>query len=177
MTIAGTNGTIPVETTTAQLQAALSELDKAFKRITDTSPRSTFKEQLKEDTTNTAYRIVARQLMTLTSNLLLNQMRKHGEEDGKVQMIASILATDFGEAILQMILGGALSQLSYTNKSPKLARLLKEFRIAGMTTIGNEIVENIIQSLLPVLNEAFSDKEDAEKEAEELLAQDLQRRI
>lgn len=130
-------------------------------------PKLTFKEQLSKEFTDASYRVASTQLLTIGKNLIVQQMRNSSVEDGKIRFVADFLDTELGQAFIGMFIGATISQLSQLNDSSRTLRLLKEFRVSGMTTVGNEFVEALLVGILPTLTNTLSDPKDNEEVIEQ----------
>lgn len=121
--------------------------------------KPSFKTQLKSDAINAAYRIGSKQLITLTKNIILQQVRLSLSEESKVKVMADLLETEVGTAITTTLIGIVVSRIPQLSNSPKINRILKEFRVSGMTTIANSTLEALVSGMLPVITLALNDLE------------------
>lgn len=163
-------GEIPSE----KFEEILRQMSKAWGRdiapllIID-KPR-TFKEQMKSDLTNAAYRVGSKQILVATKNFLVQYARKTLADESKIKAIAELLDTEIGTALMAMFIGTAVSSIPQLSNNPKMNRILKEFRVSGMSTIGNAAVQSVMASVLPVIGSALQGLEKVESTqiAEEL---------
>jgi hypothetical protein len=64
---------------------------------------------------------------------------------------------------MAMFIGFSVSQIPQLSSNAKMQRILKEFRVGGMATVGNSAVETVLASLLPVIGSALQGLEKAEE--------------
>ena len=124
---------------------------------------STFKEQFKADLTNAAYRVGSKQILQLTKNCIVQYARKSCSDEGKIALIVDLLDTELGTAITSTLIATMVSQLPQLKNHPRMRRILKEFRVSGLTTVGNSAVETVMAGLLPVIGSALQGIEEQKK--------------
>ncbi len=120
----------------------------------------TFQQQVKADLGNAAYRVFANQMLSLTKNVLVQYSRKIFNEDSKILMFTDFLDTEIGKGIMGIFLGYAVPQVPGLPDDPRVVRLLKELRVCGMATVGNEAVDSLVQNILPLIASALSNIEE-----------------
>lgn len=119
--------------------------------------KQNFSALAKSDSIDVVYRVTAKQLSNLVKKNIINIIQKHGALSKKSSAIAfsEILNSDIGEGLISNLIGQALHFQNLSN-SNKVKRLSKEFRIAGLAMIGNDLSEMIIKSLIPVVQETVN---------------------
>ncbi len=153
------------EVSQEKFESILQQVSKAWGR--DIAPlledkHLTFKEQFKADITNAAYRVGSKQLLTATKNFIVQYARNSCNEEGKIRSLVELLDTEIGTALMAMFIGLSVSQIPQLAESPKMQRILKEFRVNGMATVGNSAVEAVFTSMLPVVVSALQGIEKAQ---------------
>lgn len=108
-------------------------------------------EMVKIDMTNAAYRVGAKQLNAGIRNAIVDTMKKRGADNAHIEMFTGFLETEFGIAFLSVLAGYGLTYAPMIKDNPKAQRLAQEFRVAGITMAGNEIVSTMIEQVLPGL--------------------------
>lgn len=131
-------------------------------------PESSFKSDLK----NAAYRVTAKQLLTLTKAFFIEYARKNLSDESKMRAVVELLDTELGTAFTSYFIGFGLSQIPNLENNPKAKRLLKEFRVNGMATAGNNVAEALITSLLPIIHSTLEGISKVEQDTDSLLADD-----
>lgn len=111
---------------------------------------------IKADATKAAYRVGARQINNGLRNAIVEMLKSKGASNEHVAGIAAFLDTEWGSALLGTIAGHGLNYVPGLKDDPRVKRLAEEFRISGMTTVGNEIVEAAFKQFLPVLTSALA---------------------
>lgn len=140
------------------------EANRIIREYEESKSKKSFGGQLKSDFTNAAYRVGANQLLTMTKNMIVNYTRNHCNEEGKIRAMSDLLDTDIGKAVMGMFVGYVISQIPQADNNPKVARILKEFRVAGLTVIGNSAFESILSGVMvPALTSAFQTIDESEK--------------
>ena len=132
-------------------------------------PKPTLGDILKDNLASAGYRVAATQSTTLIKNSIVSLMRSKGATNEHIQGLVSFLETEWGMALISGGLGIGLNYLPKYGDDPRVQRLAEEMRISGMAIVGNEIVGEAIQHVLPALTSildklpAVEDKQLAEK--------------
>jgi hypothetical protein len=108
---------------------------------------SPMRKELKE----AGYRVAATQTINASRAAIISLLSKTAGENDKVQAINSLLSSEYGKAMIAMMLGLGLPQIKVFETDPRLAKLAQECRIGGMTIAGNELIETIFRSALETL--------------------------
>lgn len=95
--------------------------------------------KLKQDATEAAYKTAADQVVKITSNLILSMINNSEVETS----VSKILESTYGRGIVSMIAGLILA--NYENQSAQ--KIAEHLRINSMAMVGNEIVNELIESL------------------------------
>ena len=115
-----------------------------------------FFSMVKADAENAAYRVAATQITNGTKGAILAIMAKQGQDSERVKTIADLLDTEFGSAILALIVGTGLTYAPHISEDARVKRLAAEFRVSGMATAGNAVMDTAVQYFLPVIMNALS---------------------
>ena len=99
----------------------------------------------KKEATDAGYRVVATQTVRLTQATISAALSKLGP----AEFIAELLDSEYGRAMISMALGIGIEYLP--EKSEKITRIGKEYRIGAMTTAGNEIASMLTDTIMGVL--------------------------
>lgn len=153
------------EMSPAQVSSIMEIIQKAWgKEIAPMLNRQpvSFKDQIKSDFTNAAYRVGATQILNTTKNFFIQYARKSCSEESKVSAVIELLDTEIGTALMAMFIGLSVSQIPQLANNPKMQKILKEFRVGGMATIGNSAVEALVSNMLPVISSALNGLEKAD---------------
>lgn len=118
------------------------------------SKANTFTSMIKADLNDTAYRVAAAQLNRATKAAILATLKSQGTS--KLKTISQMLDSEMGTALVSMMMGLALTYAPKISEHEKAKTLAQEFRIAGMATAGNEVIDTAMTVLLPVLMQAVS---------------------
>lgn len=96
-------------------------------------------------------RIVARQLVTQTRPLVVDQLTKHfGKKDkGFAKKLDDMLSSPLGTAFHSLILSFLLQALpqSFQEKAPYLSRVIEELRVSAVADAGNLIADMVVGPL------------------------------
>lgn len=110
-----------------------------------------FMGMIKKDSVNAAYRVGARQINNGIRNAAVEVMKTKGADNSTIEGVTSFLKTEWGTAAIGMVAGHGLTYIPMIKDNPKAQRLAEEFRIASMTTAGNELVSMLLAALAPAL--------------------------
>jgi hypothetical protein len=111
------------------------------------------KSGFKDELVDAGWRIVASQTARGARTALVAFLRTQITDDSQFQAINEFLETEFGQALISGLIGYGLT--SYV-EDERLQRLAKEYRLHALATIGNEILDLMIQNCLPFILDAFS---------------------
>lgn len=115
-----------------------------------------FMGMVKADAENAAYRIAATQISNGTKGAILAIMEKQGQGSDRVKAVSDLLDTEFGTALISLLVGAGLTYAPHISEDARVQRLAGEFRVNGMATAGNAIFETATQHFLPVIMSAIS---------------------
>lgn len=119
-------------------------------------PESNFKNQFVNDLSNAGYRVASTQISSAIKNLISSSLEKEGFDEGKLKIIKEIFDTQFGNALISYIIGQGLTYIPNLKNNDKIISLAKEFRVNGMSVAGNEIVDALIQYILPAITDTLN---------------------
>jgi hypothetical protein len=103
---------------------------------------------IKSDLTSAGYRVVANQISKGFKKSIISLMKNKGMEDSKLKHLVDVLDSEFGDVLISMSIGYALTYSKY-NKNETIQKISDEFRIEGMSTIGNVVVDTAMEYILP----------------------------
>ena len=138
-----------------------------------TPTQQPFIEMAKADAQETAYRIGAAKLVKAVKLAVLEGMKKDkSRKKGQLTQIESFLDSELGEAVISLVLGVALDNLPMLKDDPRASRMAKEFRTASMAKVGNEILDKLMDQLLPAVQQTWANLPmNSEKEQEVVVLQ------
>lgn len=113
-------------------------------------------DTIKKDGEKAAYRVASKQIVTGMKAAIVKSMQSKGTDDGTLALIASMLDTEIGEALIQMILGFGLPHVPKIGEDKRVVKLSEEFRVSGMSTVGNVVISEAITHFLPAITSALS---------------------
>lgn len=129
---------------------------------------NSFTGMIKKDATNAAYRVAAKQINTGVRSAIIEVLKKKGANSTQIEGITMFIESELGAALLSTATGYGLSYAPVINKDPRAQRLATEFRINGMATAGNALVEALFGQFMPVITDALNALPAAEEEAVEI---------
>jgi len=103
---------------------------------------------LKKEAVKAAYRVAANQISKAVKTGLVTLMQKKGMDDYKLGHLREVLDTEIGDALISVSVGYILSMDKFS-ENEKAVKLANEFRVEGMATAGNVIVDSAINYILP----------------------------
>lgn len=142
-----------------ELKRSLQELQDKFNQIhAQQSEPSPPKPQnlILHDLTEAGYRILSTQLVKGCQAAAVHSLEAVGAGNEKVEAVAGLLETEYGRAVLSMVLGMSLTYLSPFQDKPRLAKVAQECRIQSIALAGNELFSDLVSLLTPVLVDALS---------------------
>jgi hypothetical protein len=144
-----------------------TEIIRIIQRAKALSPKETnmanddkigFFDQAKIDAADAAYRVAAKQITSGVRTGLVLTIKAKGGNGDKAEAIGSLLESEFGEAIVHGLLGMILPQVGSMlpgGNDARLTRLSKEFRTSGMATVGNAVIGELMEYVLPAITNAL----------------------
>ena len=115
-----------------------------------------FLGMMKTDAENAAYRVAATQITSGTKAAILTIMEKQGSGSDKLKAVSDMLDTEFGNALISMLVGMGLTYAPKISEDPRVIRLAGEFRTNGIAVAGNAVMGVAFEHLLPVITNALS---------------------
>jgi len=113
---------------------------------------------LKVEATSAGYRIAANQVSKAVKRSILMLMQSKGMKSSKLKHLEDVLDSEIGDALVSVSIGYVLSMDKFKD-SERATRLAREFRIEGMATAGNVIVDSAVNYILPsIMKEAEREK-------------------
>lgn len=129
---------------------------KVKKMSNNNGDRPAFMEMVKADAVQAAYRVAATQMSNGTKAAILTIMEKNGQGSDRIAALSDLLNTEFGNALVSLLLGVGLNYAPMLSDDPRAQKLATEFRINGMATAGNAVMDTAMQHFLPVITNALS---------------------
>ncbi len=142
--LASKKGKKEVKTTTSRPSAPEEETQSFF-------------ETFKSDSADAAFRVASDKIAEGARQMIaLAIMAKMGDGATK-EGVEAVLNTPMGKALIQASAGYALTYLAPARikKDPRVKRLAKEFRVAGMATAGAFLADNVIDHITPIIESAL----------------------
>jgi hypothetical protein len=119
--------------------------------------KPSFMQMTKSDAIKAAYRIAGHQITVAVKTMIVNLMKNQGKDNATVEMIATMLDTEYGEAIVSTLVGMSLTYAPENiSGNVHVQNIAKEFRVNGMATAGDALIGDIIDTLLPVIYQTLS---------------------
>lgn len=113
-------------------------------------------DMMKADTKEAAYRVVSTQITTGAKAGLIKLFQSKGGDSAQMAILQGLLDSEMGESIIALMIGYGLNYAPGFKDKPQVIKLAEEFRVRGMTTAGNAVMEMAMGSLLPVLTTALN---------------------
>lgn len=133
---------------------AIKISDKKVK--TKRAEKQTFVEMLKDDASEAAYRVASAKIAESVRNMLALAIMAQLGGNKYADTVTMILNTPMGVALVQSTAGYALTYApDKFSGDPRIQRLAKEFRVAGMATAGGVVADKIFSQLEPLLEQAL----------------------
>ncbi len=117
--------------------------------------KSKFLTTVKNSGQAALYRIASNQITKAVKVSLITLLSKQFNDNGKLTSVIEFLDSPYGEALLSLTIGIALPNLDLVKADPRLQTLTHEFRTEGLATLGNEVIEGIINTILPSITESL----------------------
>lgn len=136
-------------------------LKKGYKEIIMSSPKPqseelSFWENFKqEEAPEIAYRVTANQLVKTTKQCALLGIQAKGGNSETVKTMTELMNTEAGDVAISGMLMLLCMYTPQLNQNPKVKRLAKEFRVSGVATGANALLDVARELLLPGLLEAL----------------------
>jgi hypothetical protein len=137
-----------VATKAAATYFAVEMCDKKEEPV---SMMTTFKAEAQE----AAYRVAAAQMVKGVKAALVKGLQDKKAKKSQINAMRDLLDSELGTVMISEALGYALKYVPGIKEDPRAIKLSEEFRIAGMATAGNLLVNELVGVLLPVLTETF----------------------
>ncbi len=119
-------------------------------------------ELFKADAATAAYRVASIQMTKGVKAAILKVIEKNGFDNSKLEGLRSFLDTEFGMALISLMLGSALPYIPMLKDDDRATKLSSEFRISGMAIAGNAVVDTVVSDFLPVIMGAMQSLPKAE---------------
>lgn len=135
-----------LEDLAAQLEELVERMDKKKEEKEDS---------FKEDLIDAGYRLAADRLLRLTKMAMMAALTPK-INIGQSTAFRSLLETKLGEGGVAMTIGYTLTKLMKSNSDKRLKRLLKEFRVMGLTKVGGVVIDSAVDKMMPIVIDAIS---------------------
>lgn len=96
-----------------------------------------FFEKVKNDAGDAGYRVCAKTMSKGIKEAILRAMKDKGVPNDKIGAVEDLLKSDAGEALISIALGYTLTYIPKLNEDPRAEHLANEFRIGGMSMVGD----------------------------------------
>lgn len=138
--------------------------EQRFEATKEKVMEKSFMEIMKSDAKTAAYRVASTQMTLGIKNALVNLMEKKGQSSERISALKEMLDTKFGEALVSYLAGMALTYAPVISEDPRAKTLAQEFRVSGVSTVGNEVIGIAMEHFMPVLQNALTNLPPAENE-------------
>ena len=130
-------------------------------------------DTVKTDATDAAYRVGSKQMSKAVKTAITNVMKSKKTKKSQINAVGEFLDTELGEALISIAMGMGLTYAPVISDDPRAKRLAKEFRVEGMATAGNLVMDTVMTSLAPAILDTLKalpedSKEEQSKEEEEV---------
>jgi len=130
-----------------------------------------FLEMLKSDGKNAAYRVASTQMVNGTKAAILKLLEKNGKSSDSIKAVSELMETEFGNAVVGMILGMGLTYAPVISEDARAQKLAEEFRVNGMATAGNALIGVAMEEFLPIVTMALAKLPPAEADNKEVVSE------
>lgn len=113
-------------------------------------------KSLKQDAGKAGYRVATTQLTNAAKKAIVAVMQKQGGSSDNINTLSMFLDSEAGAALIAFALGAALPKIPQYGNNPHVEKIAEEFRIHSMTTVGNAVMNEVTQYLVPALSQVFS---------------------
>lgn len=113
-----------------------------------------FMGMVKSDAVEAGYRVASTQMTKGVKAGLLRMFKDKGADAGKLVIVQELLDSEVGSAVIALIMGHGMGYIPKLNEDPRFQKLAKEFRIGGMSTAGNVLMDTVMQYLAPAVMDA-----------------------
>ncbi len=121
-----------------------------------TNTNEGFMDSVKKDSKAAGYRVASTQISKMARAGLSKVLKSQGFKTKQVNQIMGLLETEIGRAVVSGLLGVIFPNIPSLGKDPRVQKLASELRIDGMTTIGNELINEVMAMVGPGLMEIFN---------------------
>ncbi len=125
------------------------------------SPNDLIKEinsgigSFKNEMNKAVYRSVSCQLTNLIKSNIISFMKENGTDKNKLDIVAELLNTTGGTAMVSAMLGIGLPYVPKIGEDPRVAVLAEEFRVAGYSVAMNAVFSALMQYIAPEIIKAM----------------------
>ena len=112
-------------------------------------------DTFKVDGTEAAYRITAKQMTTGVRAAILAGIKAKGGDGAKMEIFKGLLESEYGEGIIEILLGNLGPMIPTIGADPRMAKLFGEFRVGGITTVGNAVLGEAMEFVVPAIQDAM----------------------
>lgn len=112
---------------------------------------NSFVDMVKQDAVDGAYRASANQINKVVKATIISQLGKNTTSEG-LTTISNLLDTEMGGALISMLIGLGITYTPKISEDPRALKLAKEFRVNGMSTGMNQVIEMIVPAFTDVMN-------------------------
>lgn len=113
--------------------------------------RKSFMEHFKSDITKGAFRTAAKAIPKTARTALLAFMKAKKAPKGWIKTAKEIMETEWGLAFIQQILAWGFRYFPMLKDDPRAQALADEWAIDAVATVGNEIVNELMGAMAPVI--------------------------
>ena len=130
-------------------------------------------DKLKSESKEAAYRVAGTQLLKAAKHSLLTVLRNRNVENKYLESVSNFLDTEIGTAVLSTIVGFVLTNFPAFKQDKRAQSIAKEFRVGGISLIGNLLADKAMGSLLPEMSRILKLLPDGGNKSSGLRLEDL----
>lgn len=116
---------------------------------------TSFKQTFKDDLKQAGYRIAANQISKGVKTAIVTMMQKSGSSSTRLHTISDMLNTQYGVGLISFLLGMGLQQTDLV-QDERVEKIAEEFRIEGMSGVGNQVFSALMDALVPVISKTLT---------------------
>ncbi|CAB4196710.1 hypothetical protein UFOVP1290_230 [uncultured Caudovirales phage] len=122
--------------------------------IEEKKPNNTI-DSFKNEMNMAAYRATSLQIAKLVKSNIISFMKEKGTDQNKLDLIAELLDTTGGTAVVSAMLGIGLPYAPMVGDDPRIGKLADEFRVAGYSVAMDVVFSALMQYVTPEIIKAM----------------------
>ncbi len=113
-----------------------------------------FGQTFKDDLKQAGYRVAANQISKGVKTAIVSMMQKGGSSSTHLHTISEMLNTQYGAGLISFLLGMGLQHTDLV-QDERVEKIAEEFRIEGMSGVGNQVFSFLMDALVPVVSKTL----------------------